>query len=278
MLWAMNSCPGRDIFLLGSGRSVLVLNDAEREYINGSDCRLAVNKFMAFHASSGLRPSHVFFLDDYDESCRRMLRYIFDVCREDGISGLTFVLPPSARRRVFVDGPWASVADAMLLMLKRLAKFIKGDRHPTTPGYTAPRGCRFEFVTHHRWNEGGAWANSLREPLFHFHGSLTSALNYLSVQYPGRRIKLVGVDLDGPDYFFQSELEKVEFEWRDWTSSVTASSGMHFSAQVHEGSTMLDRFDFVVERLRSSGNELYATNPASLLVQRGYVEFKPVLE
>lgn len=255
-----------EVFVLGTGLSVSTLSVAEQEYINRSDCVLAMNKFMAFYAQSGLRPTHVYFVD-HIEGSEPMLQYIFDVCIRDEIDGLTFILSKKheylvATNRLF-SGP-----------VNKAWERLAGNNRVF---FQAPKRCRYEFVSREHYLLGGSWAKDISEPLFHYRGSLTSVLNYVTIKYPDRPIKLVGVDFNSPRHFFQESLESLDFAWQDWTTPIVADKGMHISALEHEGTTMFDRFDEVRKKLAETGNELYCCNENSLMVTKGCASYAPVI-
>ena len=255
-----------EVFVLGTGQSIGLLSDEEREWINRSDFRLAINKFMAFYKLSGIVPTHAYFVD-HIEGAAPFLQYIFDRCMEDGLGGLTFILSRKYADRVITV---PSVLRAARLVLRALPV---GDKTL----FRAPAGCRYEFVTREHYLAGCRWAASIKEPLFHFRGSLTSVLNYVAVKCPGRKIKLVGTDFNSPSYFFQEELDNLDLPWQDWTTPIVREKGLHISAIDHKGTTMFDKFDVLMGHLRASGNKLCCCNPDSLLVTKGLVEYAPVL-
>lgn len=255
-----------EVFVLGTGLSIASLTEREREYINQSDCVLAMNKFMAFHALSGLRPTHVYFVD-HIEGSEPMLQYIFDVCIRDGIEGVTFIL--SKKHEYSVATNWLFSGP-----VKKTLERLSGKK---CLFFQAPKACRYEFVSREHYLLGSCWAKSISEPLFHYRGSLTSVLNYVAIKYPGRPIKLVGVDFNSPRHFFQEELESLDFAWQDWTTPIVADKGIHISALEHEGTTMFDRFDEVLRRLAETENELYCCNENSLMVTKGCATYAPVV-
>ena len=82
----------QDVIVLGSGCSILDLSPPEIDYINNCEVIIAINKFMAFYQKSKILPTHVYFVDAYDKSTVRFLQYIFDVCRNNKLENLTFIL------------------------------------------------------------------------------------------------------------------------------------------------------------------------------------------
>lgn len=260
----------REVFVLGSGESVSELTEAEIDYINRAECKLAINKFMAFHRVAGIMPTHVFFVDRHDNSLL-FLQHIFDLCIRDRISNITFILDSRYRRRL--------ATSTLSHLLKRLAFGVvlgllpRWDRRV----FRVPTDCQFQFISRPLSLEGGEWATSLEEPLFHYRGSLSTVLNYVSILFPDRVVKLVGCDFNSSDYFFQQQLEEVGLSWEDWTTPIVKEVDRHFSAIPYKGTTIFDRFDFIVNQMGRTGNRVYNCNPDSLLVKKGFMDYTSVI-
>src|SRR3974377_1643754 len=104
--------------------------------------------------------------------------------------------------------------------------------------------------------KGGEWAKSLKDKVFHFRGSLTTVLNYVSIIRPNQKVFLVGTDFNNSLYFFEEEIHKLDFKWGDFTSEMVKEQDKHFSVINYKGTTMLDKFDFIVNSLKMTGNDL----------------------
>ena len=259
----------KDIIILGSGMSILDLSEAEIQYINQCPVRIAINKFMAFYKKVNIIPTHVYYVDRYQNSVILFLQYIFNICRKDKLKNLTFILgKPLNHKRLFSN-------TLCLYLAKQYLKFKKNNNNNL---FLVPKKCYFEFISHQDWLEGNEWSDSLDIPLFHYRGSLSTVLNYVSIKYPNQPIKLVGVDFNSPGYFFQKELEKLDFTWQDWTTSITKKEKTHFSAMSYKGTTIFDQFDFIIENLKRSGNEIVSCNSNSLLVTKKLVKYSSVID
>jgi hypothetical protein len=268
-----------EVIVLGCGSSILELSDDDRSHINSCKYRIAINKFAAFHELAGIRPTHVFFIDSYDESCKNWLQYIFSKAISDGLENLTFVvskdIEKSLRRCTTEDAQFLS--DHGYFQELRSSPFgwrnVLDDSAAT---FLIPQRCKIEFVSHADWLLGGAWARSLNEPLFHYRGGLTSLLNYIAICFPGKCVRLVGTDFYSGSPFFESQLQEIQFPWQDWTTRIAKRQDKHFSAIEHKGSTMFDRFPLVVDNLFRSGNVISCVNSKSLLVQHALVASVPL--
>lgn len=258
----------KDVIVLGSGMSVLNLSEAEIEYINQCSVRIAVNKFAAFYKKVNIIPTHIYYVDSYETSVILFLKHIFQICRNDKLENLTFILNKNLNKKNFLS-------NKLHFYLKKQYRII--NNKDLLKLFLIPHNCNLEFISHQDWLTGDKWSDNLEEPLFHYRGGLSTVLNYVSVKYPNHPIRLVGVDFNSPCYFFQEELEKLNFSWQDRSTPITKQERKHFSAIPYEGTTIFDKFDFIIENLKFSGNEIFSCNPKSMLVTKNLVEYKKLL-
>jgi len=269
----------KDIIVLGSGTSILELSEQDREYIHQCEVVIAINKFMAFYKKAKIIPTHIFYTDAYEWSVVLFLKHIFNVCRKDNLKNLTFVLGKKILKKPITKQRLE--ANISLYLLKKIYLRLKYKFNKTNNLnlFLVPHNSYFEFVSHQNWiNQNNNWSDSIDKPLFHYRGSLTTVLNYISIKYPNRPIKLVGTDFYGSEYFFQQELNQLNINWEDWSTSITQQEGKHFSAISYKGTTMFDKLDYIIDNLHQSGNKIYCCNPKSLLVTKGYIDYKPVYQ
>ncbi|WP_131282674.1 hypothetical protein [Blastopirellula marina] len=269
--------------ILGCGSSILQLTEEERAYVNSCSVRIAINKFAAFHHDVGIAPTHLFFLDAYDVACANWLQFASSEILHRQLSGVTFVISDTLRDRLRMCDPSdyrrleeAGYFGSLTKNPFGWRRILKEPRNLNR--ILVPESGLFQFVSHHHSMVGGEWAQTLDQPLFHFRGSLTSALNYLSISYPGKTVTLVGTDFNQGTSFFEDRLKDVSFAYEDWTTDIVRKAGRHYSAIEIRGGTMFDRFVFIVDRMLKSGNRLRCTNPESLLVTRGVIPFQPIVE
>lgn len=267
------------VIVLGSGLSILDLTKEEKEHINRCKYVIAFNKFMAFYQKAGILPTHVYFHDWHGNSLN-FYKYILKICRRDRLTNLTFITNKEfaqqykyfsffrfnlfrIQRRIFHKKLSESATDWMGGYLKR--KLFK---YPH---------CSIIYnieVTHYL--KGGKWANSLNQIIFHYKGSLTSVLNICSIIFPKKDIFLVGTDFTNSSYFFEDEIEKLNFEWKDFTHQLVKDTGIHFSFQQTEGKTIEDAFPYIISSLKETENTLYCVNNNSMLIKLG-VKYKPLI-
>jgi hypothetical protein len=281
-----------DIIVIGSGYSLKNLSQEEIDYINGCDLVFALNKYVVFYEKLNILPSHVYFVDMHANSLK-FLNYIFEFCANKGLEGIIFILNKKLDGKVYrskIDLYQINIRRiilnsfsnkknkfiAVLSTLKKLWKLaVKTDWY--LGGYfILPKNCSVQFVTCSGMLEDVKWAGSLDETLFHFRTSFTSLLNYISIKYPGRDIKLVGTDFNKGEYFFQEELDKLKLEWRDSLWDATVKNDKHFAVQKFKGTNMMDKMDYVTANLKKTGNKIFCCNPDSLLVKKQFVSHKKI--
>lgn len=253
-----------NVYILGSGESISELTADEKERINHSACSIALNKFAAFQRIAGIWPTHVYFVDRDDD----FLQYTFDLYRTPRLlpRRTAFILHRSRQHRLARSRP------AYYCKMLAVTALRRSDRRV----FRVPRDCHYEFVTPTNWLQRDHWATSLEQPLLHFRASLTTAINYAAICYPGACIKLVGVDLNGPNYFYQKELEQLSFWKQPWSDRITKSVGRHFTAFDHEGTNMLDMIPFIRSKLDLLHSELVCCSRNSVLVTEGHVPYSAV--
>ena len=250
-----------EVFLIGCGKSIGFLSQEEIDHINRAAARIALNKFTAFAADCGINPTHVYFVDHQDDVSRLWIQHTFDVCRKERRQGLTFIIHRNLQ--------WRLETSRVRHGLKRAKYFFEGLKDRTV--YLGVPGCDYDFITHAGWREGGNWAQSLDEPLFHYRGSLSTALNYIAIRFPGSVIKMVGCDFTSDGYFFDDKMKQGSIPWQDWTTPMVQQGGRHFSAISYEGTTLFDKLPLIINCLRETGNTVYCCNENSLLVTEGRI-------
>ena len=275
----MNVLSNRDIdktIVLGCGKSILSLTQDEIDHVNHCKIVIAMNKYMAFYKKMGIIPTHIYFVDNHENS-RRFLEYIFDVCEKDNLNGLTFIVSKSLKSLLYfsrikqtfliLKNSFRDLATSIRLM--RAKHFFLNRRHYIHK----PPHSSFQFISTTDWLHGGAWADSLQENLFHYRGSLTSVLNYCTIAAPNQDIFLLGNDFNGSEYFFEEELKNIPFDWTDWTTSTTKKENKHFSFIDYQGTKMQDYFPFILSELNKRNINLFCTNKDSLLVKECNVSY-----
>lgn len=269
-----------DVIVLGSGKSISNLSNAEIDYINRCKTVIALNKFMIGYKMAGILPTHIFFLDCHENSLK-ILNYIFGICIRDNLDGLTFVVASQMSELTYKTWQeWLkwwfkkNLDNTKQLFKRQKVSTLLSDLLGSFTLYRVPQKSDFVFTSHNHWLLGGEWATDISMPLYHYRGSLTSVLNYASIISPGRDIYLVGNDFNSSEYFFQKELQKLPFQWEDSTAQIVREKNKHFSVIEYEGKTIFDKLPFIVQKLKDNGNDIFCVNPDSLLVTSGNIPYK----
>ena len=281
----MDVTQNRDIdkvIVLGSGESILSLNQEEISYINRCRVVISVNKFMAFYKKSGIIPTHVYFVDT-DFNNLLFIKYIHQLCEKDNLEGLTFIFHKSLLVRVYNSILRKRLNQSVIFIyfglrfLRRFRKAFLREMINPKKYLKINNNYNYQFITHTLSTEGKVWQKSINKKLFHFRGSLTTVLNYISILYPNKEIYLVGADFYGASYFFEKELDQLGFNWKDNTYDIVKAGKKHFSFQEFKGVKMTDKFPFIMKCLEESGNRLFCINKESLLVKEANVEYKDLM-
>ena len=275
------------VIVLGSGMSITHLTRPEIDFINSCEVVIAVNKYMAFYKKTGILPTHVYFHDRHGNNLN-MFKHILEVCRNDKLENLTFITNnyfKLIRQRSNWLKLYVFIVDILKYRFKYFVKkMIKGKLDDYQNGilnqkFTSlhyPPSSKIIGIDVSLWTKGGKWAKSLKEPLFHFRGSLTTVLNYVSICYPNREVFLIGNDFNSPGYFFQEELNNLDFEWRDFTTKASESQSLHFSFMNFNGTKISDYFPFILDNLKKTNNTVYCNNKNSLLVTEAGIKYKAI--
>ncbi len=261
-------------FILGSGQSLLKLTEEEIAYVNNSECVLAFNKYIIFDHLVGIKPTH-YFLGDIGLKADFMFFETLQKTHSRKEFSLRFILDKSYRPGL--SGSW-----------KRQERLVKlnASEKKWLVNYYAIREFLMSLRMHRSsvyiersgWLEGGEWANSFSEKLFHYRGSLSGAINIVNIMYPDYEIRLLGVDLDNHNYFFQQEIESNQEKWGVFLKRLTPESEQHETIVTYENKGGIqDMFPFIRKNVEKKGGCLYCSNPDSYLVKSGLLDYVPVI-
>ncbi|HJX62727.1 MAG TPA: hypothetical protein VJ860_02110 [Polyangia bacterium] len=156
-----------EVFVLGSGPSMLELEAEERQYLQEQQT-VAMNRYLIFWEKLGIWPKYVFLADMH---------------------------PPAPRV--------LELTLARIFQSKHPPRLWL-NRHYRV---SCPLALETQFFYWDYFRGGvESWASSCDDHLYFWRGSLSSLLNLLTIKRVGRKIKLVGVDLGRPGTFFDDEL------------------------------------------------------------------------
>lgn len=260
-----------EVFVLGSGESILDLTDEQKQYIARGTC-VAMNKYLLFWEKVGIWPTH-YFLADAHYPAIRVYQETYRIVRSSGNS-VHYLLDSKFARKFGEESLGRQSLYANLLSfghnLLKYRYLYKPWLHPSPVTY---------FKRPHAYISHPRWAHSIDEPLYFFRGSLTVLINLLTVLGLGRTIKLVGVDLN-TDNFFSSEISR-----RPELFDVHLRGMMKDAEKIHPTEKSLngslpgicDKFPEVLEHVERSGFKLVCCNPDSLLVTKGKCDIGDVI-
>jgi len=264
----------RTCFILGSGRSLLNLTEADKSYINNAEFVLAFNKYLIFSDLVGIRPTH-YLLGDDGIKADVMLRETVAICKQRGYEDLTFILGRAYQPNTTDFIKRKRRLKRQMSPHKRLF-FPFFDRKDTAALSYAGRNAI--YIDRHYWLEGGDWARALNETIFHFRGSLSGAINLANIFHPTYDVKLLGVDLDHHAYFFQEAIDADPGKWGVFLQRLTTHSENHETIVDYKGvGGIQEKFPFMVEQVARTGGRLLCCNPSSYLVEHGIVPFAPII-
>ena len=108
------------------------------------------------------------------------------------------------------------------------------------------------------------WAKNLDDIMFGYHGSLTTLLNVVDVLNLGKKIMLVGFDMNGRDYFFEKDKN-----FEDYLDNSYYSEGIsHPNLEKVNGKNMLTHWKIISDNLNYKKIDIYCNNPNSILVKK----------
>lgn len=246
-------------YILGSGSSLNLLTQAERRYLNEHPRVLALNKYLLFEDIIGVSPSDYMLLDRHFPAhivFSRTLQTLSKLARKP-----TLYIEEFYRKYV-------SLKPTELLDGLKSRIFLW---HKTK--FWLPLniiGTKINFCHNILDNDQTfRWAKTIDEPLYFYRGSLTSALNLATIIYPGCDIKLLGVDLNTNNYFFDDRLMRHP-ELIDRFYTVGQQDNKHPTTidigKSSKHTSILNSFPKILKQLEHLGVQVYACNPDSLLV------------
>ena len=236
----------REVFIIGSGQSLLRLSEEQKHHIAFRPS-LAFNKYLLFWQKVGIIPDYYVWMDRHDPS-----RHLFSrLC--DEINSL-FTMH---------DRP-------QLLFTRQL--FAQAVKLP----------CEVLFIDNdeRRWLDAnfqdGRWATSFAEPIFHYRSTLTDCINIAHILFPAATIKLVGVDLNSAEYFFDEEF-LADPSLHDATTPLHDRGKRHPSASSNiygqPSPGVQHSIPFILVQLRKTGAKLVCCNSDGLLVREQWLEY-----
>ena len=262
------------VCILGSGPSMNRLTDKQLDLLQTHQNTFALNRFYMFHEVIGIVPRTNFLLDTGWPAAYVALKTLERAERE----GHAFTY--------YLHRWYKPLLENRSLAWNVIAEQAKGSGW-TPPGHVScPENVQiryFDNITESRLPF--YWATSPGESLYFYRGSLTTALNLVSVLYPDHHICLLGVDLNTPDRFFSSQ------ENRDRILSGKMSPtyedrrqrakkvGLHGTSIRYNGTQGVQSvIPRIRDRLADDGVRLFLGTEGSLLQDEGILPYLPIDE
>lgn len=220
-----------EIFILGSGSSLLELTSDERAFLNENPT-LAMNKYMLFWDILGIWPTYTFLADTHHPAAEVLTRSIEEIAKHPHKRPPQFLLT-------------ADYADWPIKILNPLF---------------------FKRYHHHGNNQ---WANHPSELMYFHRGSLSCLLNLVTVLKIAKKVSLMGIDLNTKESFFE-ERYSADKSLHDYFEPKREKSSVHVTAAEVLGIPPIQvKLPWIFEKMKESGIEVLSTNPKSLLVKDG---------
>lgn len=116
------------------------------------------------------------------------------------------------------------------------------------------------------------WARNKHEPLFGFHGSLTTLLNLISLYKIGNEILLVGFDMRSKSYFFDKDIKFYKY-----VDDSFFQKGKNHPNVIKKNKKNIFSYWYVINKnLKLNRVNLYCANKKSLLCKKKLVKFKTI--
>lgn len=256
------------VLVLGSGKSILNLTKSERELLNTCEVKIGINKYAAFYELAGIEPSHVYFHDDHYESSVLFFQYLIKKIKKNRLKNITLIVSESTAKKL-IKNKIQYYINTIIFYHKKIFK----NKYPKKKVLLIPKNYNIQTIRIENYiKKCTPWAKKKEDPLYHFKGSFSTVLNYISIFYPNKTVLLVGVDFNTSDYFFESELEKLSFETKDWTYELRKNHNKHYSVIETDGVKMDEELPFMIDELAKTNNKMLSLNIKSYLVENGFVK------
>lgn len=269
-----------DSFILGSGPSILSLTEREKECLNSSSKTLALNQYLIYWHLVGVLPRLSFLTDNkfpatdivisevlkvIDQLERQITLYVYERSLDN------FKQPTTLRDLLRSIGIRIGV-------LRKYRYWL-----PMRLDQSHIRTFKSIQDTPMKFNPAARFARSLGEPLYWFRGSLTTAINLMAILFPGSDIKLLGVDLNVYQPFYDQAWQshpvyRVSMDNVPDFHREAKKRNMHSTAIPTKYPSILTAIPRIRSWLEPLGSQLFCCNRESLLVTEGLCPYKAVTD
>jgi hypothetical protein len=276
MIEPQSSCT-QTAYILATGASVLNLSDQEKSFLNQHPYTLAMNRYLLYYERVGVLPKDLFL---YDFSPEVFPLFVETIKKANRLIPEANYYVHKMYKKFFRRTP-RGFAGELIRRYEYWRKF--GYWMPVSLPRLRLVGIEAQKIPHPEEGEF-YWGNSLDQPLLHYRGSLTTAINLASIVYPVKEIKLIGVDLNTRDSIDKGEYEE---KLSKPLNAITKKDVFKKAEDLGYHSTVLPTqfeqgISFIIPKIRAyllgCGIELACCNPVSYLVEENLCPFRPVIE
>lgn len=218
-----------EIFILGSGSSLLDLTQGERDELAKLPT-IAMNKYLLYWDIIGIWPTYVFLADFHQPAPEVLTRCV----------------------ELFAQSDYETLP--CLLLSKDYENWPLSALHPI-------------FFPHTPTAVDMPWSDSMDEPMYFHRGSLTTLLNLVTVLKFAPKVTLLGVDLDDGKPFYAKRYD-TDSTLHDYWENLRRDTGTHPTALEYCGIPPVQaKLPWVFDRMRERGVAVECYSKRSLLVK-----------
>lgn len=260
------------VYVFGTGKSLLDLTQTERDYLHQHPRTLALNRYYMYYEKLQILPK-ILFLADFNYFADLILHSTINKLNHKG-HRLPFYVNRSYLE--YYRTPWYRQCAWKYRARRMLRRRYNYKTPKTLPHYSNLLGVPVANET-----PCFGWTSDLRSPLYHRRGSLSAALNLVNILYPESNVKLLGIDLSSPGYFYDEIITDANRDqWVDEKYGKSVQEGSHAAARPksHDSVTITDVMTWIQTEFRRQGLEILNCTRESLLVTKNITPYASVIE
>jgi hypothetical protein len=261
----------QEVIILGTGKSILDLTNAEKTYINEHPNTIGLNFFYLKQDEVNLKIKNLFIHDANPKRPDLVFSSIKKANKAN--SEITFFI-----QRKICELFYLGKIDFITPALNTLKLSIKTRTFPARPirKKNITMVGFHSLIAHNHPELDFYWAKELWQPLYHYRGSLTTALNLVDIYFKPKKIKLLGIDMNTPLHFYDKSYN--DLNARTDHHAKAYKMGLHATALAnHQAPPIQTKLSVIFDHLSSKGVEVVCCSPSSLLVQEGICKYEPLV-
>ncbi|MDC3031129.1 hypothetical protein OA182_02815, partial [Candidatus Pelagibacter sp.] len=128
------------------------------------------------------------------------------------------------------------------------------------------------FFFNYNKSKNLTWAKNLNDVMFGHFGSLTTLLNLIDVLDLGKKVMLVGFDMNAKDYFFENDKK-----FNDYNDKSFFSEGnLHPNLEKINNKNIFSHWKIISDNFNFKNIKLYCNNQKSMIVKENLVEYMSI--